>query len=64
MGFRKPHEEEDKYEAPEDAAKEIAKNKNLFIHHDIRPYKELDDVQKLDREFSRTIPWIMRMTEK
>ena len=64
MGFRKPHKDEDKYEVIKDAKDTFAKNKKLFIHHDIRPYDDLDEIQKLDREFSRTIPWIMKMTEK
>lgn len=64
MGFRKPHKDEDKYEVNKEAEEEFSKNKKLFIHHDIRPYDNLDKIQKLDREFSRTIPWIMKMTEK
>ena len=62
MGFRKPHKDEDKYEVSKDAKDSFAKNKKLFIHHDIRPYDDLDEIQKLDKEFSRTIPWIMKMT--
>lgn len=64
MGFRKPHKDEDKYEVSEEAKDTFSNNKKLFIHHDIRPYDELDDIQKLDKEFTRTIPWIMKMTEK
>ena len=63
MGFRKPRREEDKYEHPEYAAK-LGKNKNLFIHHDIRPFSQLGTIRELDYEYSRYIPWIMRMTEK
>ena len=62
MGYRKPHKNEDKYEYPEFADK-LKKNKNLFIHHDIRPYDKLNTIKELDREFSRYIPWIMKMTE-
>lgn len=62
MGFRKAHKDEDKYEYPE-LAGNLAKNKKLFIHHDIRPYEQLDVIKELDKEFSRYIPWIMRMTE-
>ena len=65
MGYRKPHSDEDKYKAPDkDAEKKLKNNRKLFIHHDIRPFEELDVIKQLDREFSRTIPWIMRMTEK
>lgn len=63
MGYRKAHEEEDKYNHDE-YSKDLAKNKKLFIHHDIRPYDELDSIQELDKEFSRYIPWIMKMTEE
>ena len=65
MGYRRPHENEDKYKAPNNEAKgKLGKNKNLFIHSDIRPFKDLGEIKELDREFSRYIPWIMRMTEK
>jgi len=63
MGFRKPHKDEDKYEHSEFADK-LKKNKDLFIHHDIRPFDQLNAIKKLDYEFSRYIPWIMKMTEK
>lgn len=62
MGYRKPHKDEDKYEYPSFAGK-LKKNKNLFIHHDIRPFSQLDVIKELDYEFSRYIPWIMKMTE-
>lgn len=62
MGFRKAKPEEDKYEHKEFADK-LKKNKNLFIHHDIRPFEDLDVIKELDHEFSRYIPWIMKMTE-
>ena len=63
MGFRKPKPEEDKYEHPE-AGDVLAKNKRLFIHHDIRPYDDLTEKTKqFDREFSKYIPWILKMTE-
>ena len=62
MGFRKPLADEDKYAHPE-SAKELQCNKKLFIHHDIRPFEELDIVRELDKEFTRYLPWIMRMTE-
>jgi hypothetical protein len=63
MGFRKPRKEEDKYEHPK-FADELKKNKDLFIHHDIRPFDQLNAIKQLDREFSRYLPWIMKMTEK
>ena len=61
MGYRKAQENEDKYNHRE-YSNELSKNKKLFIHHDIRPYDELDGIQELDKEFSRYIPWIMKMT--
>lgn len=63
MGYRKPKKEEDKYENPEFASK-LKKNKDLFIHHDIRPFEKLNSIKELDYEFSRYTPWIMKMTEK
>ena len=63
MGYRKAHKQEDKYVYKEHA-NSLAKNKKLFIHHDIRKYEDLKDIAELDREFSRYIPWIMKMTEK
>jgi hypothetical protein len=63
MGYRKPKKEEDKYEYPEFVSK-LKKNKELFIHHDIRPFNQLNTIKELDYEFSRYTPWIMKMTEK
>jgi hypothetical protein len=62
MGFRKPRYEEDKYEHRAFAG-QLKQNKELFIHHDIRPFEKLDNISELDYEFTRYIPWIMRMTE-
>ena len=65
MGYRKPHLDEDKYEAPNsEAGSKLGKNKNLYIHSDIRPFDKLGTIKELDYEFSRYIPWIMKMTEK
>ena len=62
MGFRKPLPEEDKYLHPK-FGKQLKDNKKLFIHSDIRPYKELpEETKQLDREFSKYIPWILKMT--
>lgn len=63
MGYRKPHRDEDKYVYPEFKS-DLKKNKDRFIHHDIRPFNKLDGIKELDYEFSRYIPWIMRMTEE
>ena len=63
MGYRKPKKDEDKYEYPEFGGK-LKKNKDLFVHHDIRPYDQLNTIKELDKEFARYIPWIMKMTEK
>ena len=62
MGFRKPHKDEDKY-AHSEFANDLKKNKERFIHHDIRPFDKLGFIKELDYEFSRYIPWIMKMTE-
>ena len=63
MGYRKPAKDEDKYEYPDFAGK-LKKNKDLFIHHDIRPFNQLNAIRELDYEFSRYIPWIMKKTDK
>lgn len=62
MGYRKPNKDEDKYNYPEFADK-LKKNKDLFVHHDIRPFDQLNTIKELDYEFSRYIPWIFKMTE-
>lgn len=60
MGYRKARPSEDKYRH-KTYAETLAKNKSLFIHHDIRPYSGLDSIYNLDREFIRYLPWIIRM---
>ena len=62
MGYRKARKEEDKYKYEEYADK-LNSNKKLFIHHDICPYNDLNEIKALDKEFSCYIPWIIRMTE-
>lgn len=62
MGYRKPHRDEDKYNS-DVFASDLMLNKKCYIHHDIRPFDKLDNISELDREFSRYIPWIMKMTE-
>lgn len=64
MGFRKAREEEDRYSVQGIFEEELAKNKKLFIHHDIRPFDDLGSIKELDREFSKYIPWIIKMTER
>ena len=65
MGYRKPHHDEDKCAAENSSFQtELKRNKERFIHHDIRPFDQLGFIKDLDKEFSRYIPWIMRMTEK
>lgn len=64
MGYRKSHADEDKYTvADKNKAKQLKENKKLYIHHDIRPFNDLDIIKELDREFSKYIPWILEMTE-
>lgn len=62
MGYRKARPEEDKYTvADQEKKKLLANNRKFhFVHHDIRPYEELDEVRKLDSEFTRYIPWIIQ----
>ncbi len=64
MGFRKPSKEEDKYRVEDESdKKKLERNKKRFIHHDIRPFDELDEIKEVDKEFARYIPWIMKITE-
>lgn len=60
MGYRKPKISEDMYNKSDDIAKKLKNNKNLFIHPQIRPFRELtDDMKQLDKEFNKYIPWIV-----
>lgn len=65
MGYRKAHRNEDRYEYSDNKEfqDKLKLNKNRFIHHDIRPFDDLDGIKNLDIEFSRYIPWILKMTE-
>ena len=63
MGYRKPKSEEDKYEQQLFTNEAIKGNKKLFIHHDIRPFDELDEVRLMDYELTKYIPWILKMTD-
>lgn len=75
MGYRKPSSIEDAYSICLDNANnadetkklseskdKLKKNKKHYIHHDIRPFERLDHISELDYEFSRSIPWILKMT--
>lgn len=60
MGYRKAKENEDYYRHP-NFAKDLKKNKKLFIHHDIRPFSELPEpTQQLDYEIAKYIPWLLK----
>ena len=75
LGFRKPLKNEDVKKVEEtqkdkdpqqikDFKAKLKDNKKLYIHQDIRPFDDLGAIKRLDYEFSRYIPWIMKMTEK
>ena len=69
MGFRKPLPEEDKYSIQnpdnhKDDVKNLACNKELYIHHDIRKFDELGSIREIDRQLSKYIPWILRMSNE
>ena len=56
MGYRKARIEEDKYEQSILTADDVKPNKkNLFIHHDIRPFDDLDDIKQMDFEIVKYI---------
>ena len=68
MGFRKPSEKEDHYKYEQldnhqEIREKLSKNKKLFIHHDIRPYDELNEVKELEHLICNFIPWIIEKTE-
>lgn len=63
MGFRKTKTCEDKYVQELLKGDNIKGNKKLFIHHDIRPFNDLDDVRNLDFGIVEHIPWILEMTK-
>ena len=64
MGYRKPIPDEDVYSVTNKSDENKLKNNknNHWIHHDIRPFNKLSGIVELDKEFSRYIPWILRMT--
>ncbi len=69
LGYRKPSEAEDYYaESNFIDGKKVKAMKNahkeLFIHCDIRPYTELDEIQEIDKEIIRYIPWFIEMANK
>ena len=69
LGYRKPSEAEDYYAESnfiDDKKVKAMKNahKELFIHCDIRPYTELDEIQEIDKEIIRYIPWFIEMANK
>lgn len=61
MGYRKASPDEDKYGKNPDDASKLKNNNDLFIHHDIRPFNDLDEVKQIDREMARCLPWIVRL---
>lgn len=61
MGYRRPSPEEDFYVSNIESFK---KNKDLFIHHDIRPFDKLGKVKEVDKQFALYIPWILKVTEE
>ena len=63
MGYRKARPEEDKY-GHDEYQESLMENKKLFIHHDIRPFDDLDEVKNLDYEIVNHIPWLLRFCNK
>lgn len=73
MGFRKPLPEEDAYELKLELYEEKLRkgvfdnfkktnNKNQYIHGDIRPFGKLNEIQEVDKEIIRFIPWFIKMS--
>lgn len=75
MGFRKPQKEEDAYQLDLDRYEDNQRkgvfngfkktnNKNQYIHGDIRPFNQLNEIQEIDKEIIRYIPWFIEMANK
>ena len=64
MGYRKAKPSEDKYIHTAYADEWKSNKKNFYIHHDIRPFNSLGEIQQMDFEIAKYIPWILKMTEK
>lgn len=69
LGYRKPSEDEDYYARKNLVdGKKVKAMKNahkaLYIHCDIRPFTELDEIQEIDKEIIRYIPWFQEMARK
>ena len=69
LGYRKPLPEEDAISNSHLLSKEEKKKlkgmkDTLYVHCDIRPFNGLNEIQKLDKEMVRYIPWIIRMSEE
>lgn len=69
LGYRKPSKNEDYYAKKNHIdGKKVKAMKNshkaLYIHCDIRPYTDLDEIQEIDKEIIRYIPWFQKMSEK
>lgn len=74
MGFRKPLPEEDAYELDVNLYEKRRRkgvfnsfkktnNKNQYIHADIRPFSQLNEIQEIDKEIIRFIPWFIEMSK-
>ena len=74
MGFRKPRPEEDAYlldlsQYAEQERKDVydsfkkTNNKNQYIHADIRPFNQLNEIQEIDKEIIRFTPWFITMSD-
>lgn len=69
LGYRKPSEAEDYYSKCNFVnGKKVKAMKNahkeLYIHCDIRPYTNLDEIQEIDKEIIRYIPWFIEIANK
>ena len=62
MGFRKARKNEDRHKYPPFSDDFKVNKKKLYIHSDIRPFKNLDDIRQMDYEIVKYIPWILQMT--
>ena len=59
LGYRPPRPEENKYNAQTPPSRNsLGRNEDLFIHSDLRPFKDLDEVKENDRFIVGMTFWI------
>lgn len=63
MGYRKAKPYEDRYIHKSYIDNWKSNKKYHYIHSDIRPFGDLDDIKQYDYDIVKYIPWILKMAE-